>query len=135
MSLMFVGSAFFNLAYTLPNAPGSLQALVANAAVYREVIRVAVDWNMTSALTIAVIVFELATGLLILSRGAFARLALLAAGVWGLAMLPVIPSEGILIGVALTGAPGLAGLLLARRTYRDTVFAFVPSVLHPRPAN
>jgi hypothetical protein len=81
-----------------------------------------------------VVAFELTAGVLILWRGPLARVALLAAGVWGLGMLPVIPPDGLPIGVALTGAPGLAALLLARGTYPGTVFALAGQALHrPRP--
>ena len=136
LSAMFLGGAVFNLLYTLPNTPGSLVALVATAPVppYREVVSAAVAWNATPALALLVVAFELTTGLLILWRGPRVRVALLAAGVWGLGMLPVIPPYGLPIGVALTGAPGLAALLLARGTYPGTIFALAGQALHrPRP--
>ena len=137
LSAMFLGGAVFNLLYTLPNTPGSLVALVAPAPAppYREVVGAAVAWNTTPALALLVVAFELTAGLLILWRGPLARLALLAAGAWGFGMLPVIPPYGLPIGVALTGAPGLAGLLLARGTYPESVFALAGrSLLHVRPA-
>jgi hypothetical protein len=133
---MFLGGAVFNLLYTLPNTPGSLVALVATAPVppYREVVGAAAAWNATPALALLVVAFELTAGLLILWRGPLARLALLTAGVWGLGMLPVIPPDGLPIGVALTGAPGLAALLLARGTYPRTVVALAGQALRrPRP--
>lgn len=125
LALMFVGGATFNLLYTLPNTPGSLLALVATAPIppYKQVINAAVAWNVTSALALAVVVFEMTAGLLILWRGRPARAALVAAGAWGLGMLPVIPPEGWLIGIATTGAPGVAGLILARHSYSETVFS------------
>ena len=136
LSAMFLGGAVFNLLYTLPNTPGSLVTLVATAPVppYREVVGAAVAWDAAPALALLVVAFELAVGLLILWRGPLARLALLAAGAWGLGMLPVIPPYGLPIGVALTGAPGLAALLLARGTYPGTIFALAGQALHrPRP--
>jgi hypothetical protein len=125
LSLMFVGGAVFNLLYTLPATPGSLITLVATAPVppYKQVIDTAVAWNATPALAVTTVAFEATVGLLILWRGRPARLALLAAGAWGIVMLPVIPPGGVLIGTALTGAPGLAGLLLARHDYQESVFA------------
>jgi hypothetical protein len=136
LSMLFVGGGLFNLLYTLPNAPGSLVSLVATAPIppYREVVATAVARNATPALALAAVAFELTAGLLILWRGPLARLALVAAGVWGLGMLPVIPPEGLLIGIALTGAPGLAGLLLARCSYPESVFAPMARPIHdPRP--
>jgi hypothetical protein len=129
LSAMFLGGGLFNLAYTLPNAPGSLQNLVASARipVYREVLSAAAARNATPALVLAVVAFEVATGVLILWRGPLARGALIAAGAWTVGMLPLIPPHGLPIGIALTGAPGLAALILARRTYPHTVFALVDS--------
>jgi len=114
LSLMFIGGGLFNVLYTLPNAPDSLLALVATAPIpaYREVVGAVVGWG--AALAVLVAAFEVTAGLLILWRGPLARLAMLAAGAWGLGMLPVIPPYGLPIGLALTGAPGVAGLLLAR---------------------
>src|SRR5919201_3202159 len=119
LSAMFLGGAVFNLLYTLPNSPGALVALVATAPVppYREVVGAAVAWNATPVLALLVVAFELTASLLILWRGPLARVALLAAGGWGLGMLPVIPPYGLPVGVALTGAPGLAALLLAPGPY------------------
>src|SRR5947209_8594326 len=119
LAALFLGGGLFNLLYTLPNAPQSLLDLVATAPVppYREVIGYVVAWNAGPAFVLAVVAFEFVTGLWILWRGTLARLALLAAGAWCLGMLPVIPPEGILVGVALTGTPGVAALLLARRHY------------------
>ena len=124
LSAMFLGGASLNLVYTLPSAPGSLQALVATAPMppYREVVEAAVGWNVERLLVVATILFEATAGALMLWRGPMARLGLLAAGVWGLAMLPVIPPDGVLIGIALTGAPGLAGLILARCFYTRSVW-------------
>jgi hypothetical protein len=64
LSAMFLGSALFNLLYTLPNAPGSVEALVATAPIppYREVVNAAVAWNAASALAVATIVFEITAG-------------------------------------------------------------------------
>jgi hypothetical protein len=45
-------------------------------------------------------------------------------------MLPVIPPGGALIGVALTGTPGLTALLLARGNYPNSVFTVVLRHLH-----
>jgi hypothetical protein len=45
--------------------------------------------------------------------------------VGGLAMLPVIPPYGLPIGVALTGAPALAALVLFRKRYPESVFRLV----------
>jgi hypothetical protein len=131
LSAMFLGGALFNLLYTLPNTPGSLVALVANAPIppYRDVVNAAVAWNAATALALATIVFETSAGLLILWRGPAVRLALLAAGAWGLGMLPVVPPDGVLIGIALTGAPGAAVLLLARHSYPQTVFAIARRTL------
>ena len=137
LGAMFLGGGLFNLLYTLPNAPGSLVTLVATAPIppYREVVATAGAWNAAPALALATVAFELTAGLLILWRGPLARLALLAAGAWGLGMLPVIPPYGLPIGVALTGAPGLARLLLARGTYPESVFALAGrSLLHVQPA-
>src|SRR6266545_6434351 len=132
LSLLFVGGAAFNLLYTRPNAPGSLIALVATAPIppYREVVHAAVAWNATPALVLAVIAFEAAAGLLILWRGRPTRVALLATGAWGLGMLPVIPPQGLLIGIATTGAPGLAALILARYAYPESVFTAAARTLH-----
>ena len=125
LSAMFLGAALFNLLYTLPNLPGSLEALVATAPIppYREVVDAAIDWNAAPLLVAATIMFEATVGAVMLWRGPLVRLAFLAAGAWGLAMLPVIPPSGVLIGIALTGAPGVAGLLLARRFYPRSVWA------------
>src|SRR5919112_1650024 len=101
LSLMFVGGALFNLLYTLPNAPASLATLVATAPIppYREVVAAVTERHASQAFLLAVIAFEAATGLLILWRGRAARIAQLAAGAWGLGMLPVIPPQAVLIGV------------------------------------
>jgi hypothetical protein len=124
VALVFLGGAAFNLAYTLPRAPGSLEDLVATAPVplYGDVVRAAVAWN-AAAFTLLVVAFELAVGLLALWHGPLVRLALLGAAAWCIGMLPVVPPDGVLIGIALTGAPGAAALLLARHTYERTVFA------------
>ena len=138
LAAIFIGGGLFNLLYTLPNTPGSLMDLVATAPIppYREVVGAATAWNATPALVVAVVAFELSARLLILWRGPLARLALVAAGIWGLGMLPVIPPYGLPIGIALTGAPGLAGLLLARSTYRESVFALATrSLRRPRPTS
>jgi len=91
LSLMFLGGAALNLLYTLPNAPASLFALVATAPIppYREVVDFLAERNATSALALATVIFEALVGLLILGRGLPARVALLSAGLWGVAMLPV----------------------------------------------
>jgi hypothetical protein len=135
IAALFLGGSLFNLLYTLPNAPQSLLDLVATAPIppYREVIGYVVGWNAAQAFTLAVIAFELVTGASILRRGNVARLALLGAGAWCLAMLPVIPPDGLLVGAALTGTPGLAALLLSRRAYPETLPAVVRAHLH-RPA-
>jgi hypothetical protein len=124
LALVFLGGGAFNLAYTLPRAPGSLEALVATSPVplYGDVVRAAVAWN-AAAFALLVVAFELAVGLLALWRGPLVRLALLAAAAWCLGMLPVVPPGGVLVGIALTGAPGAAALLLARRAYQRTVLA------------
>jgi hypothetical protein len=116
LSLMFICGGLFNLLYTLPNAPDSLLALVATAPIppYREVVGALIAWSAAPALIVLVAAFEVSVGLLILWRGPFARLAMMAAGVWGVGMLPLIPPYGLPIGIALTGAPALAGVLLAR---------------------
>ena len=121
--MFFLGGALVNLACTLHSLPGSLEGLVATAAVplYRAVVQGAVARHLDGTLVLLVVAFELAAGLLALWRGPLARLALLGAGLWGLGMPPVVPPSGLPIGVALTGAPGLAGLLLARRTYPESV--------------
>ena len=144
VALVFLGGAALNLAYTLPRAPASLEGLVATSFVpfYKDVIRAAVGWNM-AAFTLLVVAFELAVGLLVLWRGPLARLALLAAAAWAIGMLPVVPPDGILIEIAVTGAPGVAALLLARHTYARAVPAALVrrarageggTVRHPRPA-
>jgi hypothetical protein len=123
LSTMFLGGGLFNLLSTLPNTPGSLEALVASAPVppYREVVSAAIGWNVAPALVVVTIVFEISAGLAMLWRGSLVRVALVAAGAWGLGMLPLIPPDGVLIGAALTGGPGAAGLLLARHSYRRSV--------------
>ena len=115
VSLMFLGGAAFNAFYTLPNLPASLEALVATAflPVYRDVVERALSLN-GAAFAALVIAFELAVGVCILSGGRATRLGLLAAAAWSIGMLPVIPPDGILIGIALTGAPGIAALILLR---------------------
>jgi hypothetical protein len=136
LSLLFLGGGLFNLLYTFPNAPRSLVDLVATAPIppYREVVAMAVARQAAPALALATVACEFTAGGLILWRGPSARLALLGAGAWGFGMLPVIPPEGMLVGVALTGAPGLAALLLARRTYADSVLTVAWRYLHgPRP--
>ncbi len=124
LSTMFLGGALFNLVYTLPNLPGSLEALVATAPIppYREVVDAGIDWSAAPVLIAATIIFEVTVGVVMLWRGPLVRLASLAAGIWGLAMLPVIPPDGVLIGLALTGAPGVAGLVLARGFYPRSVW-------------
>jgi hypothetical protein len=116
LSLMFVGGGLFNLLNTLPNTPESLLALVATAPIppYREVVGAVVAWGAAPATVVLVAAFEVTVGLLILWRGQLARVAMLAAAAWGLCMLPVIPPYGLPIGIALTGAPAVAALLLAR---------------------
>jgi len=113
---MFIAGGLFNLLYTLPNTPESLLALVATAPIppYREVVGAMVGWGAAPVLALLVAAFEVTAGVLILWRGSLARLAMLAAGAWGLGMLPVIPPYGLPIGIALTAAPAVAALLLAR---------------------
>jgi len=131
LSAMFLGGASYNLFNTLPNTPGSLQGLVATAAIppYREAVNAAVAWNAAPVLVVATIMFEATAGGLMLWRGPLVRLALMAAGAWGLGMLPVIPPDGVLIGIALTGAPGVAGLLLARNRYPRSAYAIAGSAV------
>ena len=115
VGVFFLGGALVSLLYTLPTLPGSLEGLVATASVplYRAVVQGAVARHLDGPLVLLVVAFELAPGCW--RCGApLARLALLGAGLWGLGMLPVVPPDGLPVGVALTGAPGLAGLLLAR---------------------
>jgi hypothetical protein len=83
LSLMFICGGLFNLLYTLPNAPDSLLALVATAPIppYREVVGALIAWSAAPALIMLVAAFEVSVGLLILWRGPFARLAMMAAGV------------------------------------------------------
>src|SRR5438105_7428240 len=123
--LVFLAGAGVSLLYTLPNAPDSLTSLVATAPIppYREVITLAVAWNLAPTLALAAITFELTAAVLIVWRGPLCRIGLLAAGVWGIGMLPVVPPFGLPIGIALTAAPGLTGLMLARGTYSDSVFS------------
>ena len=104
LGVFFIGGATFNLLYTLPNLPASLEALVATSTfpLYRDVVEVAVAWRVDAAFIVVVIVFEATAGALTLWRGPLARVALLAAAAWGLGMLPVIPPYGLPIGVALT---------------------------------
>ena len=125
LSAMFLGGALFNLLYTLPNVPGSLQALVMTAPIppYREVVDTALGWNAAAPLVVATILFEATVGALILWRGRLVKLALLIAGAWALGMLPVIPPDGLPIGIALTVAPGVAAFLLARHSYPRSVWA------------
>ena len=121
VALMFLGGAALNAFYTLPNAPGSLEALVATSFVpfYRDVIELAVSVN-GAAFAALVVAFELAVGASILSRSRLSQLGLLAAAAWSIGMLPVIPPDGILIGIALTGAPGVAALILLRERAAST---------------
>jgi hypothetical protein len=132
LSAMFVGGAEYNLLNTLPNTPGSLVDLVATAPIppYREVVDAAIAWNAAPLLVAITIFFEATAAVLMLWRGPLARLALVAAAGWSLGMLPVIPPDGVLIGIALTGAPGVAGLVLARYRYPRSVFAIAASAAH-----
>jgi hypothetical protein len=124
LGVFFIGGATFNLLYTLPNLPASLEALVATSSVplYRDVVEFAVTWRVDVALIAVVIGFEATAGALTLWRGTLVVVALLVAAAWGIAMLPVIPPYGLPIGVALTGAPALAALLLLRNRYPESVF-------------
>ena len=123
VGLFFIAGTLVNTFFTLPMLPGSLEALVATApiAIYHDVVRTAVDWRLDTVLVALVIIFELAVGLLVLWRGPLVRLGLLGAAAWGLGMLPVVPPYGLPIGVALTAAPGVAALLLARGEYKQGV--------------
>ena len=127
LGVFFIGGATFNLLYTLPNLPASLEALVATSTVppYRDVVEFAVTRHVDVALIAVVIVFEATAGALTLWRGPLARVALLRAAAWGLGMLPVIPPYGLPIGLALTGAPALAALLLFRTRYPESVLRLV----------
>jgi hypothetical protein len=133
LSVFFIGGATFNLLYTLPNLPASLEALVATSTIplYREVVELAAAWHVGAALIALVIAFEATAGALTLWRGPLVRVALLLAAAWGLAMLPVIPPYGLPIGVALTGAPALAALVLFRKRYPESV----PSGDGPAPGH
>ena len=94
----------------------------------------AVAWRFDVPLIAVVIAFEAAAGALTLWRGPLARVAMLLTALWGLGMLPVIPPYGLPIGLALTGAPALAGLLLFRNRYPQSVFRLVSRCLvaaHP----
>jgi hypothetical protein len=124
LGVFFIGGATLNLLYTLPNLPASLEALVATSGVplYRDVVELAVTWRVDVALIAVVIAFEATAGALTLWRGSLVMVALLAAAAWGIAMLPVIPPYGVPIGMALTGAPALAALLLLRKRYPEGVF-------------
>ena len=132
VGLFFLGGATYNTLVTLADPVQVLTGLVATAPIppYREVVRFAAGWNIAGVLTLAVIAFEVTAGCLALWRGSLAKLALLAAGAWGLGMLPVIPPYGILLGIALTGAPGIAALLLLRRSYPESVLAAATRRLH-----
>jgi len=127
LGVFFIGGATFNLLYTLPNLPASLAALVATSTIplYRDVVELAAAWHVDVALIAVVIAFEATAGALTLWRGPLARGALLLAAAWGLGMLPVIPPYGLPIGLALTGAPALAALLLFRNRYPESVFRLV----------
>src|ERR1051326_265404 len=109
VGMLFLGGAVFNLLYTLPNVPRSLLDLVATVPIppYRDVIGYVLAWRIEQSFVLAVTAFEIVTGSLILWRGSPARIALLVAGAWSISMLPVIPPQGILLGVALTGTPGV----------------------------
>lgn len=137
LGALFIGGSVFNLLYTLPNTPQSLLDLVSTAAFppYREVIAYVVARNLGPALVVAVSTFELITGSLILWRGGRSRLGLVFAGGWCLGMLPVIPPAGAFVGLALTGTPGLAALLLARGNYHESVFTIVRRHLRKRLAD
>jgi hypothetical protein len=132
VSLMFAGGALFNLLVTLPNGEVALEALVATSYVplYRDVVQTVIGWGLSGAFLGLVIAFEATTGLLTLWRGRWTKLALVAAAAWSLGMLPVIPPDGLAIGVALTGAPGIAALLLLRHDYPESVFARIARHLH-----
>jgi hypothetical protein len=127
LGMFFIGGATFNLLYTLPNLPASLEALVATGTtpLYRYVVELAVAWRVDVPLMAMVIAFEAAAGALTLWHGQLARVAMLLTALWGLGMLPVIPPYGLPIGLALTGAPALAGLLLFRNRYPQSVFRLV----------
>jgi hypothetical protein len=129
---LLIGGGIFNLLFTLPNAPQSLFDLVATAPIppYREVVGYVVAWNATQAFVLLVVAFEIVTGSLVLWRGSLSRLPLLAAGAWCLGMLPVIPPAGVLVGLALTGTPGVAALLLARRDYPESVLTIARQHLY-----
>ena len=104
----------------------------ANPALSR-VIEATVALDVATPFALLVVAFELIAGLLILWHGRPAQFALLAAGLWGLAMLPVIPPYGLPIGIALTGAPGVAGLSLARCAYPESVIELIGRALRHAP--
>jgi hypothetical protein len=83
--VFFIGGATFNLLYTLPNLPASLEALVATSTIplYREVVELAAAWHVGAALIALVIAFEATAGALTLWRGPLVRVALLLAAAWG----------------------------------------------------
>jgi hypothetical protein len=132
IGVFFLGAALYNALVTLADPDRVLTGLVATAPIplYRDVVQFAVAWTVAGSLMLAVIAFETAVGCLMLWRGPLVRMALLAAGAWGIGMLPVLPPDGIALGVAISGVPGLAALLLLRRGYPESVFASTARWLH-----
>jgi hypothetical protein len=96
-------------------------------------VELGVAWRVDALLIALVIAFEATAGALTLWRGPLARVALLLAAAWGLGMLPVIPPYGLPIGLALTGAPALAALLLFRNRYPESVFRLVSRLVTAHP--
>ena len=119
IGLYFVGGSLFNLLVTLPDRDRMLTGLVATASIpfYRDVVRLALAWDLAGPPVVLVAAFELTVGVLSLSRGGAAGLGLLGAAAWYVGMLPVLPPDGLAIGLGVTAAPALLALLLARRDH------------------
>jgi hypothetical protein len=90
VGIFYVGSAVFNLLVSLPSARAVYEAFADLAWPGAEQLLRDVIIPMAGAFTLAVVAFELVTGLLVLGRGKWARVGLWAAVAWLAGLIPFL---------------------------------------------
>lgn len=95
VGLFYVGSAVFNLLVSYPNARAVYEAFADLAWPGAEQLVRNVITPIAGPLTLAVVAFELVTGVLVLGRGKWARVGVWAALAWLAALIPFLGVVGV----------------------------------------
>lgn len=131
IGLAYLAAAVFNGVYTMPRVDTGLDGYADGAwfAFLGDFIRDVFVPNGTLFMVL-VIAFELAVGLLILSRGRAVDLGIWASLAWVVAVLPFLAWPYLLTNIALVV---LQGVLLLRR-YDDSIPSLLAGQFGPRGA-